>query len=231
MDQKNSGVSLILFLVGLLSRTQISIGGKIGISELCMVIASPFVFLKCLPSLRREGVLWFFTLPLLWLGGALYVDISTHNYLPYILRGIAVPITVFSSMVCIFALLRKDMDAIKWLLLGSALSGVISIFVFQGGEAGDVAAEYGLEAGAQSVIGYKLFWVNQLTAWLILPIAGWYLKVPKLYSILALAFIAIFDLLSGGRSAFLATSLSLVIICFSGKTKISMRMIKARITC
>jgi hypothetical protein len=224
--QKYKSISILLFLIGLFSQTQISIGGKLGISELVMVICSPYIFSKNIPTLHRDGVLNFFLLIMLWLAGAIFVDVYTQNDLPFTMRGIAVPITVFANSICIYALLRKNFDNLKWLLLGIAFSGVISIFIFQRGSAGNVAAEYGWKAGMERVVGYKLFWVFQLMTWLTLPVSGWYEKVPKWYSFCALFFLSLFNLASGGRSAFLIASISWLLIIFAGKTRQSLEFIK-----
>ena len=225
-QQRRNSVAILLFMVGLLSQTQINIGGKLGISELCMVVCAPFVFLKNYMMFQRDKVLYFFWLILFWLGGAVFVDLYIHNYYRYMMRGIAVPITVFSSCVCLYVLLRKDLDNLKWFLLGTALSGVLSIFVFQQGVAGDLAAEHGIEAGIERVVGYKLFWVNQITAWLTLPIIGWYLRIPKIYSIFAFLVICVFDIVTGGRSAFLAAAFSFMLILIAGKEVKTMVFIK-----
>ena len=218
-----------LFLIGMFSQTQISLGGKLGISEFFMAVCAPFLFAKNIQLLRRDGSLTYFCLILMWLAGAIFVDLYTHNYFRFMMRGIAVPITMFANSICIYVLLRKNLDNLKWLLLGVAISGVISIFVFQRGGAGEAAAAYGMEAGMNAVMGYKLFWVFQLTAWLTLPIAGWYIKTSKAYSICALAFLSIFNLVSGGRSAFLVTMVSLLLIIFAGKTRESLQFLKKHI--
>ena len=225
-DSRNNSLGWLLFLIGLFSTTQVNLGGRLGISELVMLAFAPFVFLKNFTLFRRDQTLYFFVLIVLWLFGAIYVDMTIHNYYRYMLRGIAVPMVVFSNSVCIYVLLRKNYDNFKWFLLGSAISGVISIFVFQQGAAGELAEEYGLEAGVERMVGYKLFWVNQLTTWLVLPITGWYLKTPKIYSILALSFLSVFDLATGGRSAFLASSISLLLIIMLGKSQESIRSLK-----
>ena len=224
--QESKSAARWLFLIGLFSLTQISIGGKLGISEFAMVICAPFVFAKNLAILRKDGTLYYFWLTLLWLAGAIFSDVYTGNILPFAMKGIAVPITVFSSSICIYSLLRKDIDNLKWLLLGIAISGVVSIFVFQRGGAGDIAAEYGLQAGMERVVRYKLFWVVQLMTWLTLPISGWYQKTPKMYSVIALSFLAAFNLATGGRSAFLVVAISLLLIIFAGKTRRSLEFFK-----
>jgi len=218
--------AIFLFLLGLFSQTQISIGGKLGISELVMVACAPFLFLKNIPVFRREHALTYFWLILLWLAGAIFVDVYTHNYFILAMRGIAVPITVFANSVCVYVLLRKKLDNLKWLLFGMAISGVVSIFVFQRGGAGDIAAEYGMEAGVERVVGYKLFWVVQLTTWLSLPIVANYLKCPKWYALSATGFLAVFNLVTGGRSMFFSALVTLLLLALGGKTRESIFSIK-----
>lgn len=228
-ERKTRSAATMLFLIGLFSQTQISIGGKLGISELAMVVFAPFALTKGIHAIRKDGSLYYFSLIILWLAGAIAVDIYTHNYFQFTLRGLAVPITLFCNSVCIYLLLRRKYDNLRWLLVGLAISEVISIFVFQRGGAGDVASEFGFEAGVERVVGYKLFWVNMLTTWLTLPIRGWYMNVPKLYSILAISFLAAFNLATGGRSAFLVVAVSLLLIMFAGKTRESLTIFKRHI--
>ena len=221
--------AVLLFFIGLFAMTQINIGGKLGISEFAMVACAPFVFIRNLRIYKNDHTLYFFVLILLWLAGAVFVDFYTHNHLLFMLRGIAVPITMFSGSVCVYTLLRKDFSNLKWLLLGLAISNVLCIFVFQRGAAGDAAAEYGLEAGFERVVGYKLFWVNQLTNWLTLPISGWYLQIPKIYSLISLVFLSIFNLTTGGRSAFLIAITSLLFVLFGGKSARSLQFFKKHV--
>ena len=219
----------LLFLIGLFSMTQINLGGRLGIAELFMVICVPFVFIKSIPILRKDGVLYYFWLILLWLMGAIFVDIVNGNYLIFALKGIAVPVTVFANVTCIYILLRKDYDNLKWFMLGVAISGVISIFIFQRGGSAQIAEERGLAAGAEAIMSYKLFWTVQLTAWLGLPIVGWYRKTPKIYMVISLLFLSAFNLYSGGRSAFMVASFSVLLILFAGKTRQSLLFIKRHI--
>lgn len=221
--------AFLLFLIGLFSQTQINLGGKLGISEFAMLVFAPFLFVKNYVTIKRNGALAYFCLILLWLAGAIFVDLYTHNYFLYMMRGVAVPITVFANSVCIYVLLRKKFDNLKWLLLGVAISGIISIFVFQRGSAGDLAAEYGMEAGVERVVGYKLFWVFQLTTWLTLPIVMNYLRCPKVYMIIVSAFLALFDLYSGGRSMFLCAAVTFLMLVLGGKSRLSILSIKKHV--
>jgi len=225
-EKKGSVYGALLFLVGLFSATQIRIGGKLGISELAMVLLAPFLFLRNVSLLRRDKVLYFFILTVLWVIGAVVSDIVNQTYLNFAMRGIAVPITVFANTLCIYLLLRKDHENLKWLLLGMAISGVVSVFIFQRGSSGDIAAEYGFEAGMEGVISYKLFWINQSIAWLALPIKGWFKRTPKIYIVIVLAFLCSFALLTGARSLFLALLCSFVLLIPAGKTRTTLLYFK-----
>lgn len=219
--QASRSAAMLLFLIGAFSRTQIGMGGKIGISELFMVACAPIVLFYSYRALKYDKVLWFFVLVLLWLCGAVYVDFSIKNYFPFMMRGIAVPITVFSGVICLYGLLRQNPENLKWLLLGMAISSVAAIFVFQGGIAGEIAMEEGVEAGVENIMSYKLFWVNQVTTWLTLPIVAWYKKTPKWYMLIAMVVIIGFSLMSGARSLFLVNVISLALLLLGGKTRTS----------
>ena len=225
-SRASKNAAIVLFLIGLFSQLQVNVGGKLGISELIMVIMAPFVFLKNLHVFRQDGSLYFLNLIILWFIGALFVDIYTHNNLRLTLRGIAVPIATFSNVTCLYIVLRKDMRNLKWFLLGSAISGTLCIFVFQNGGAGEVAQAQGIEAGIHAVMDYKLFWFDQIRTWLTLPIIGWYLIVPKFYTICAMSFVSVFGLIVGGRSSFIVAALSVVFFLIAGKTRLSMMFIK-----
>lgn len=222
----SNGAAKLLFLIGLFSQLQVNVGGKLGLSEIVMLVLSPFVFLKHLSTFKRDGSLTFIKLLVLWLVGAIFVDCYTHNYIHFAMRGIAVPITLFSNVVCIYVILRKDLRNLKWFLLGSAISGVLCIFILQNGSAGDVAQAQGMEAGINAVMDYKLFWLDLVRTWLTLPIMGWYLQAPKLYVLGAMSFVSFFSLFTGGRSTFMVSAVTLLFFILVGKTRWSMAFLK-----
>ena len=100
-ENKGSAYGMLLFLIGLFSATQIRIGGKLGISEFVMVLLAPFLFLRNVSLLKRDKVLYFFVLIILWVVGAIVSDIVNGTYFNFAMRGIAVPITVFANTLCI----------------------------------------------------------------------------------------------------------------------------------
>ena len=214
-----------LFLIGLFSMTQVRLGAKLGISEFFCCLVGPFLFFADLPKFRRDGVMVFFNLLILWIVGACISDFVNHTAFWQLMRGIAVPVVVFCNSVCIYHHLRRDPHNLKWLIFGIALSSVLSIFVFQGGSAGDMAAEGDFSGAIDAVVGYKLFWFGVVDTWLSLPIEGWYFNTPMVYQYIAMSIIAIAAVATGGRSAFAVKMVCLFFIVIGARSIQSIRRI------
>ena len=222
----NKRAAALLFLIGAFSMTQIKLGAKIGISEAVCCLIGPFLFLKNLSVYRRDGVSLYFYLLLFWILGALFSDYYNHSVFAQYLRGFTVPLTLFSVSVCVYHLLRRNPLNLKWVLIGIAVSSVISIFIFQRGTAGDLAAEGDMAAAVESVVEYKLFWANQIKTWASLPIECWYQTAPRILVFPALVVILIANVMAGGRSMFAVSVLSAFIIFIGGKTAETMSRVK-----
>lgn len=207
-----------LFLIGAFSMTQIRLGAKIGISEAGCCLASIFLYARDYMSYKRDGISAYFNLLMFWIAGALFSDIYNHSTFAQVIRGFTVPITIFGVSVCIYHFLRRTPDNLKWLLLGIAISSVMSIFVFQRGGAGDMAAEGNMEAAIENVTSYKLFWSNMAKTWLNLPIQAFYQGVPFLYTMPALGAVSVINLLAGGRSSFAVSLIAIFLVIIGGKT-------------
>lgn len=212
------GGAFWLFLIGAFSMTQLRFGAKIGISEVGCCLVGPFLFLKNLAVYRRDGVSLFFYLLILWMLGAMFSDFYNGSSFQQIIRGFSVPLTLFNVSACVYHFLRKNPFNLKWILIGIAVSSVLSIFVFQRGGAGDLAAEGDTVAAIEKVVGYKLFWANTVETWLSLPIECWYLSMPTTLTYLALIIVSCVNILVGGRSAFAVSVLSFFLIFLGGKT-------------
>lgn len=213
-------------MIGCFSMTQLRFGAKIGISELVCCFIAPFLFFIKYHEFKKDKVALYFWLLIFWVFGAILSDYINESFAAQVIRGFSVPVTIFSVSVCIYYNLRKNADGFKWLLFGIACSSVLSIFVFQRGIAGDLAAEGDISAAVESVIGYKLFWANTLMTWLTLPLFVAYLKVPRFYAVFVMAGLSVFNLLTGGRSMFLVSMFSLVLLILCGKKIETMRTVK-----
>lgn len=218
-----------LFLIGLFSMTQIRLVAKIGISEAGMLIAAPILFFQDLPSLKRDGVLPLLNFAFIWLGGACLSDWINGSSFAQMFRGVAVPYVICSTVIVIHHFIKNDVRSCKWLIFGLACSSVLSIFIFQRGMAGDMAAEGDVAGAIERVVGYKLFWAFTIKTWLLLPVQTMYLSVPFFYSFFAVCVASIAAWLTGGRSSFLVSVFSLVMLIYARKRFRAMRQIKKHI--
>ena len=84
------------------------------------------------------------------------------------------------------------------------------------------------DAAIAMVTGGVLFWSNRVSAFLTLPIRGWYLRMPTWYSALAPLFVGIFYMLysgGSGRSAALALFMSAAFLVIGRRNRKGMRYV------
>ena len=223
---ENRRNAMWLLLIGMFAMTRINIGGKLGISEIVMLISAPIMLFQNLAVFRRENVTGFLTLAFLWLCGAVFSDWYNGTYHILAFKGIANPVMVLANVIVLYALLRKNPENLRWLLLGLAISSIISIFAFQN-VSDEELREIGAEVDAVSkVTGYKLFWGNMVRAWVGVIISGWYLQTSKTISLWGVIAIMVAYVLCGGRSASASYMVTFLLIYIGGKTVPSMQRIR-----
>ena len=213
-----------LFLAGLFSMTRINLGGSIAISEIAMIALAPILLLKNYLYMKKDKCLLLFGLSITWLIGAVFADWRNGTHISFALKGAATPIVMGSAIIFMYAHLKKDVRNIKWFILGVSLSYVLSTFVFQR------AASLGLEEysrdALERTIDYKLYWLNLVGQFAMLPVKGWYMSTPLVYSVFASIGMAGFSLFTGVRSQLLAFSMSALIILMGRKSYNTMLRIK-----
>lgn len=214
-----------LLLAGLFNGTRINLGGSIALTELAFVIIAPILFFRMLPMFKRLGVWTALWLSMLWLGGALLSDFVVNGtYLPFAMKGIATPAVMLASLICMTYLLRRDITNIRWYVVGSAFTIVLSTFFLS--RASSLGVEISAEDAMEKTVGYKLYWLGLITAFVLIPVKGWYTKTPQLYSILAVLGSAVFALLTGVRNMFLSYSVSFFLILVGKRSFASMLKLK-----
>ena len=225
----NKRAAFLLFLSGAFSMTRINIGGKLGISEFVILLCSPIVLARNISVFRKEHLSLFLTLCFFWLINAILADWINATYLPFALKGIANPIMVFVNSMTLYLLLRRNPENLRFLVLGSAISTVISIFFFQN-VTNDELAQIGSSLDATSkVVEYKLFWGNMTMAWLGLLVTGWYLQIRQGLSLMLVGFIVVAYALCGGRSATMSFLVSFLLIFIGGNRTQTMGRVKRHI--
>lgn len=217
----------MLFLIGALSMTQVRVVGYIGVSELAMLLVGPWVLVRNSALLQRQGFGKFLMLAMLWAIGALVANLSCHNTAGNTLRGVAAPLAVLFGVVVLHALLHDNLIRIRYLLVGFAVTTILSLFWLQPGSIAAVASYAGVSA-KEAALGYKLTQVSIAMTLLCLPIQLAYLRVPNLSLFLTLA-LAVFGLLQGGRSTFLVMLLSVVLMAVVRGRVQGIRQIRRRI--
>ncbi len=221
-DERQNAV--LLFWVGLFSMARISIGGSLAITELAFICATPFVVTREMPNFRRDGIITLISLLLLWFLGAVFADIYNGINLIFSLKGVATPVVYLCNVICLYHLLRRNVKATRWFILGCALSYVLSTFLFQ--RASSVDDELSLEQAIDKTIAYKLYWKGLIDHFVLLPVRAWFVSTPYLYCILSIAGVAAYSLYIGARSGFLALAVSLVLVYFGKQSKKGGRFIK-----
>lgn len=215
--------SALLFMIGLFSETQLHFIGSIGISEIPIFIFAPFLFIRNYRCLKNDGFLTF-----VWLAIAVCIGCivsGIYNSTPFLLivKGFATPYAIFAVTVVLHNLLRKNPKGVSWLFIGSFLSMIISVFVFQPETytyaAGGVAT--GAEA-IEKVISFPLFWARRFSYFFSLPIRCAYLSVPLAYSVSVTVLCGCATIyLSGssGRAAALVALVGAAILLIGGRTQ------------
>ena len=205
---------LLLFLIGLLSQTQISFIGSIGISELLIFLVAPLVFFLDYNRLRVDGFLPFVWLALSCCLTCVLSSGINNTPLIFVIKGIAHPYSLFALVVVFHRLLRNNYKSLKWFLIGACLSRLISMYIFRG-------------AGEEELDKDVLAVGNAARAVLGLPVSAFYFDLPIPMSALLVVgsgIVYAFFSASSGRSAAATTLMSALLICLGGKSRV--RLVK-----
>lgn len=215
-----------LFLIGLGSLTQIKIGFSIGISEIFVYLAAPFLYMRNAAMLKRDGMM-----PLLFLGllvNIMNVVSGLANNIPiyFYFKGFASTYPLLAFPIVLHHLLTKNPLGHRWLYLGIAISNIVNIFMFRTSFESTVYVQ-GMEGGAaiEAIMSGPIFWIGRISRFVGLPVAGWYWETPFLYICFEPIAMAAFSMLTStsGRSAALGSLGAVFIVLLCGKSRIRMR--------
>lgn len=218
--------TILTFLVGLFSATQIQLVGFLGISEVVMFLACPFILARYLGRLRQQGFNRVLLLNGLWLLAAL---ISNQvNNVPWErgIRGLAWPYAMIANVVCLHALVEGNIRRVKWFIIGSAISGVWAMQHGMIGSAIGAAEALGVTA-VEAAMEYKFARVMMFKAPVTILIVLWFLRIPLL-CISAMVALIIVALEDGARSSLLVLSFSLMLLVGSWGNPTRIRKISKR---
>lgn len=219
--------SFFLFMIGLGAATQVVLIGTIGISEIIVLLISPFVLYKDWRMLRHDGFV-----PLIALCATSMVSLCVsclwnHNFYPImIIKQWAILYSIVAFVVVYHRLLRGNLRGIRWFLLGYLISTIIKAFAFNPtvtvGTTGSVEV---LDIETLSSFSSPIFWAEKFRQGVTLISGGWYMQVPSGITIFlccaASGFVALTSV--SGRSAMATLLVASFLHLLGGKTADSLR--------
>ena len=203
---------MVIFIFGLLSATQVQVIGYLSIVELFFAVLTPYYVVTRWRTLVNSQLQPFLILLSGWLLSALATDfIYRESDINLALKGALTPLLWASALISMYFLLRERLDHIRWFVIGTAISGVISLYVFRPGSI------IGLEAmgGGEVEHGFRVL-VSIWTNFLLAAVLFLHPRYPKLAVSMILAF-ALLCFLEGSRSAGAISLLGAGLIIFGKK--------------
>jgi len=200
-----SGKSVMAFLFGLGSITQIRIIGAMGITEAACIVMAPLLLPPMWRKLRAVHGDRLLAGLALWFLSAVITDFYRQTSQNDALRGIFALPFLFAVFIVAFALLWDDLSRVRWMVLGLALSSLISVFVFQPAALIGRAEAYRVDVTA--IADFKTVYASVLL-WASLAVAALcYRKWPRITALILFA-AGGYSLLEGSRSIFIVLFVS-----------------------
>ena len=180
--------------------------------------------------MKRDGVMPILNLSLMAIVGCILSSLINASTFAQFARGFAQIYSTWASLVVGYYLLKRNIMSYKWFLLGTFLSGILSIYFMQGAAAtvGGIANASSKEA-TDMVLNSALFWQGRMLPAINLPIQMFYERCPYIYSVIAPILCGILSLYlskGSGRGAFAVLAMTSLIIALGGKSNQSLSKIR-----
>ena len=208
--------------------SQLQIVASLSISEAVVLVMAPFIFLRHRHEMRQDGVMTFWMLSIALLLGCVVAIVANRTPSVFALRGMAVVILIPCAIIVSHWLLRRCPGGFKWYLCGSAISGVLCIFVLQ--KSVEVAMLAGGQAGngaVEEIVSGPIFWISRVNPFVMLSTKGWFLKTPILVDFIVVVALFVFSAMItiSGRSAALGALGFLFLLLIGGKCRRTMKRV------
>lgn len=213
------------FLIGLGSKTQIFLFGCIGISELVLFLIAPFVLLRKLNELKRDGFLPVLSLFILAMVGCLISSRYNHAQFVATYKTFAQVYATFAAVIVFHSLLKSNVQSVGLYVLGYAISSIITIWAFH--PRADIEIGYLGMQTSEDMMGSVMFWIKKVRELAVVPVCLWYFKTPLAYSVSMPIAYSIYAMLasSSGRSMALSTMGASALTFLGRKSRTRMRKI------
>lgn len=208
--------------------SQLQIVASLSVTEVAALVMAPYIFLKHWHEMRQDGVMTFWMLSIALLFGCVVAIVVNSTPAAFALRGMAVVVIIPCAIVVSHWLLRRCPGGFKWYLCGSAISGVLCVFVLQksvevvmlaGGQTGNGAVE--------EIMSGPIFWISRVNPFAMLATKGWFLKTPIIFDFTVVVALVVFSAMItiSGRSAALGALGFFCVLLVGGKCRRTMKRI------
>ena len=226
MRNRNSS-SMILFLLGLFSETQIHFVGSLGIAELFIYASAPIMFMVDHQDLKRNGFMPLLALALMSCIGCVISSLHNDTSMQLFLLGFASAYSLFAIPVVLHHFLWRNLNGLRLFLIGSAISCIITIFAFT--SAAEMAAV--ARGGAEDVSSGQLYYLVHFGPLSALPLNAFYMNTPTILGVFCYSIPTAYTLITTttGRSALVSFLITFAMILLTRKSVRRMELLRKHI--
>ncbi len=227
--RRNDNTNKFAFLMGLCSAFQV--WWSLSIAEAIALAMFPCILFEEYRYMKRNGVTTYFWLAVLVVIGCAISCWVNHSTFQQTLRGLAATGLFVCAIVVGHWMLRKNMNCYKWFLVGSALSCILNIFIFQ--NSAEITGATGMAGGpggmavAEEIVNNKFYFLTRFGSLSALPTKAFYLHTPMWWDVLIIGIVGLLPILNStsGRSAALGTLGFIGLLLLGGKSMRTMKRV------
>jgi hypothetical protein len=227
--RRNDSINKFAFLMGLCSAFQI--WWSLSITEAIALVMFPCILLDEYRYMKRNGITTYFWLAVLVVIGCAISCWVNHCSFQQSLRGLATTGIFVCAIVVGHWMLRKNLNCYKWFLVGTALSCILNIFIFQ--NAAEVTGATGMAGGpggmavAEEIINNEYLFLTRFGPLSALPTKAFYLHTPMWWDVIIIGIVGLLPILNSvsGRSAALGTLGFIGLLLLGGKSMRTMKRV------
>lgn len=225
MVKSHRMASLLLFLLGLGTLTQVYFYGCLALSEIVIFFVAPILFATRYKEFRKMGFCTFVNMLFGVIGALLLSSWYNDTAYPFVVKPLASIYSVFSYFIVLTILLKDNFNGLRWFLIGIFLSSLVTIVAFNpSAQVSESGFSYVGSSEVEDVIEGALFWTEKFKRLVQIPIGGFYYQYPTVAAILTpIAYIIVAASTTvSGRASSVAFIVSGVMILIGRKKRASM---------
>ncbi len=209
---------------------------SLSISEAIALAMFPCIFCEEYRHMKRNGITTYFWLAVLVFIGCAISCWVNHCSFQQSLRGLATTGIFVSAIVVGHWMLRKNMNCYKWFLLGTVLSRILNIFIFQ--NSAETTLMTGMAGGpggmavAEGILNNDFLFLTRFIPLSLFPTQAFYFHTPMWWDVFIIGLTGILPILNStsGRSTIVVTAAFIVLLLLGGKSIRTMKRVTKHFT-